>query len=51
MARQEQDRPVLAKPETIRQRLHSRFARIPADRRLVDEWLAELRLEAQGEET
>lgn len=50
MARQEQGRLVLEKPETIRQRLQSRFARVPADRRLVDELLAERRLESQREE-
>lgn len=50
VARQEQGRLVLEKPETIKQRLHSRFARVPADRRLVDELLAERRLAAQREE-
>jgi hypothetical protein len=40
---------VLEKPETIKQRLRSRFARVPADRQLVDELLAERRREAQRE--
>jgi len=49
VARQEQGRLVLEKPETIKQRMRSRFARVPADRQLVDELLAERRLEAQRE--
>ena len=49
VARQEQGRLVLEKPETIKQRLRSRFARVPADRQLVDELLAERRREAQRE--
>jgi AbrB family looped-hinge helix DNA binding protein len=50
VARQEQGRLVLEKPETIKQRLQNRFARVPADRSLVDELLAERRLAAQREE-
>ncbi len=49
MARQEQGRLVLEKPEAIKQRLLARFARLPADRQLVDELLAERRLQAQQE--
>jgi hypothetical protein len=40
---------VLEKPSAIRQRLRDRFAGVPAERRLVDELLAERRLEAQQE--
>ena len=49
VARQEQGRLVLEKPSAIRQRLRDRFAGVPAERRLVDELLAERRLEAQRE--
>jgi AbrB family looped-hinge helix DNA binding protein len=49
VARQEQGRLVLEKPSAIRQRLRDRFAGVPAERRLVDELLAERRLEAQQE--
>lgn len=44
-----QGRLVLEKPDTIKQRLLHRFAGVPADRLLVDELLAERRLEAQRE--
>ena len=49
VARQEQGRLVLEKPETIKERLRARFAKVPADRQLVDELLAERRLEARRE--
>ena len=49
VARQEQGRLVLEKPEAIKQRLLARFAGLPADRQLVDELLAERRLQAQQE--
>lgn len=49
VARQEHGRLVLEKPETIKERLRARFAKVPADRRLVDELLAERRLDAQRE--
>jgi AbrB family looped-hinge helix DNA binding protein len=49
VARQEQGRLVLEKPESIKQRLLARFTALPADRRLVDELLAERRLQAQQE--
>jgi AbrB family looped-hinge helix DNA binding protein len=49
VARQEQGRLVLEKPAAIRQRLRERFAGVPAERQLVDELLAERRLEAQQE--
>ncbi len=51
VTRQEQGRLVREKPETIKQRLRSRFSRVPADRRLVDELLAERRQAAQREES
>ena len=50
VARQEQGRLVLEKPEVIKQRLLARFSGVPADRQLVDELLAERRLQAQQEE-
>lgn len=50
VARQEQGRLVLEKPETIKQRLRARFSHVPAERRLVDELLAERRLDAQRDE-
>jgi bifunctional DNA-binding transcriptional regulator/antitoxin component of YhaV-PrlF toxin-antitoxin module len=49
VARQDQGRLVLEKPDTIKQRLLHRFAGVPADRLLVEELLAERRLEAQRE--
>lgn len=48
-ALREQDRLILEKPDAIKQRLRERFAKVPADRQLVDELLAERRLEAQQE--
>ena len=50
LARQEEGRLVLEKPDAIKQRLRERFAKVPADRQLVDELLAERRLEAQQDE-
>jgi AbrB family looped-hinge helix DNA binding protein len=50
VARQEQGMLVLEKPEAIKQRLLARFTGMPADCRLVDELLAERRLQAQQEE-
>ena len=47
--RQGQDRQVLEQPDAIKQRLRARFAGLPTDRQLVDEWLAERRLEAPQE--
>lgn len=49
VARQEKGRLVLKKPEAIKQRLRARFARVPAERQLVDELLAERRQEALRE--
>ena len=49
VARQEDGRLVLEKPEAIKQRLRARFARVPAERQLVDELLAERRQEALRE--
>jgi AbrB family looped-hinge helix DNA binding protein len=46
VARQEEGRLVLEKPEAIKQRMLARFARVPAERQLVDELLAERRQEA-----
>jgi hypothetical protein len=40
VARQEQGRLILGKPETSKQRLREHFSRVPADRQLVDELLA-----------
>jgi hypothetical protein len=39
---------VLEKPERIRQRLKQRFAQVPGERKLVDELIAERRVEADG---
>ena len=49
VARQERGRLVLEKPEAIKRRLLERYARVPAERQLVDELLAERRLEADQE--
>ncbi|MFO7629779.1 MAG: AbrB/MazE/SpoVT family DNA-binding domain-containing protein [Prochlorococcaceae cyanobacterium] len=49
VARQEADRLVLEKPEQIKQRLKARFARVPVERRLVEELIAERRVESQRE--
>jgi AbrB family looped-hinge helix DNA binding protein len=49
VARQEADRLVLEKPEQIKQRLKARFARVPLERRLVDELIAERREESRRE--
>jgi hypothetical protein len=44
-----QGRLVLEEPEVIKQRLKARFARVPGDRHLVDELLAERREEINRE--
>jgi AbrB family looped-hinge helix DNA binding protein len=49
VAREEAGRLVLEKPEMIKQRLKARFAKVPADRSLVDELIAERRVAAQEE--
>ena len=49
VARQEADRLVLAKPEQIKQRLKARFARVPPERRLVEELIADRREEFRRE--
>lgn len=49
VARQDGDRLVIEKPEQIRQRLKARFARVPAERRLVDELISERREESRRE--
>lgn len=49
VAREEAGRLVLEKPEMIKQRLKARFARVPSDRSLVDELIAERREEAKKE--
>ncbi len=43
LARQELGRLVLEKPEQIKQRLKQRFSQVPAERKLVDELIAERR--------
>lgn len=49
VARQDGNRLVLEKPEQIKQRLKARFAQVPAERRLVEELLAERRQESRRE--
>ena len=49
VARQDGNRLVLEKPEQIKQRLKARFAQVPAERRLVDELIAERRQESRQE--
>ncbi|MFZ9464008.1 MAG: AbrB/MazE/SpoVT family DNA-binding domain-containing protein, partial [Vulcanococcus sp.] len=49
VARQEANRLVIEKPEQIKQRLKARFAQVPAERRLVDELIAERREESRRE--
>lgn len=49
VAREESGRLVLEKPETVKQRLKARFARVPQERSLVDELIAERREEAKKE--
>ena len=49
MARQEEGRLVPEKPEASKQRLRARFARVPAERQLVDDLLAERRQQALRE--
>ncbi|MCT0200494.1 AbrB/MazE/SpoVT family DNA-binding domain-containing protein [Synechococcus sp. CS-1325] len=47
VARQEVGRLVLEKPVWIKQRLKERFARVPGDRSLTDELIAERREEGR----
>lgn len=49
VARQDGNRLVIEKPEQIKQRLKARFAQVPAERRLVEELLAERRQESRRE--
>ena len=49
VAREDAGRLVLEKPETIKQRLKTRFAQVPQDRSLVDELIAERREESKRE--
>lgn len=49
VARQDGNRLVLEKPEQIKQRLKARFAQVPAERRLVEELIAERRQESRRE--
>lgn len=49
VARQDGNRLVIEKPEHIKQRLKARFAQVPAERRLVDELIAERRQESRRE--
>jgi AbrB family looped-hinge helix DNA binding protein len=51
VAREEAGRLVLEKPGTIKQRLKARFVRVPRERSLVDELIAERREEAKREGT
>ncbi|MCM0590217.1 MAG: AbrB/MazE/SpoVT family DNA-binding domain-containing protein [Gloeotrichia echinulata IR180] len=50
IARQEEGRLVLEKPETIKLRLKARFSQVPKDRSLADELITERREEAKREE-
>jgi len=47
VARQEANRLVIEKPEQIKQRLKERFSQVPAERRLVDELIADRREESR----
>lgn len=49
VAREEAGRLVLEKPESIKQRLKARFAKVPRERRLVEELIAERREEGGRE--
>lgn len=49
IAREEAGRLVLEKQETIKQRLKARFAKIPKDRSLADELIADRREAAKKE--
>ncbi len=49
VARIEQDKLVLEKPDAVIQRLQSRFKQVPAGVSLVDELIAERRAEATNE--
>lgn len=50
IAREEEGRLVLEKPETIKLRLKARFSQVQKDRSLVDELIAERREEAKRED-
>lgn len=50
IARQEEGRLVLEKPETIKLRLKARWAQVSKDRSLVSELIAERREEAKRED-
>ncbi len=50
IARQEEGRLVLEKPETIKLRLKARFSQMPKNRSLADELIAERREEAKRED-
>lgn len=47
IARMEDNRLILEKPETIKRRLKARFTHLPANRSLAEELLAERREEAK----
>jgi AbrB family looped-hinge helix DNA binding protein len=49
VARQEEGRLVIEKQETIKLRLKARFSKLPRDKSLVDELIAERREEAKRE--
>ena len=49
IAREEAGRLVLEKQETIKQRLKTRFAKVPEDRSLADELIADRREAAKQE--
>lgn len=49
VARQDGNRLVIEKLEQIKQRLKARFAQVPAERRLVEELIAERRQESRRE--
>ena len=50
VVREEAGRLVLEKPETIKQRLKARFNKVPKERSLADELIAERREAAKKEE-
>lgn len=49
VAREDEGRLVVEKPEEIKQRLRARFAHMPAEPKLADELIAERREEGQQE--
>jgi AbrB family looped-hinge helix DNA binding protein len=51
VARKEDDRLVLEKAETIKRRIHARFADVPKQVSLAEELIAERREEASREES